>query len=82
MIENQFSLWFNGKTKKIVTAASTVFGKNPIRKSNCYIKEKGGRVEINQPSEIAIYKKAIGGVNRMDEDISVYMINIRNKKCW
>ena len=47
-------LW---KDNKVVTAASTVFGKEPIRKANHYIKERGGKVEINQPNTIAVYNK-------------------------
>ena len=70
------------KGSKVVTAASAVFGEEPIRKSNRYIKERGGRVEINQPNAFAVYNKTMGGVDRMDQNISAYMINIRNKKWW
>ena len=70
------------KDNKVVTALSTAFGKEPIRKANCYIKERGGRVEINQPNTIAVYNKKMGRVDRMDQNISAYMINICNKKWW
>lgn len=74
------SLWFDGKDNKVVTVASTLFGKEPIRKANRYIKERGGGVEMNEPNAIAVYNQTIGGVDRMDQNISAYMINIRNKK--
>ena len=70
------------KDNNIVTVASTAFGKESIRKANRYIKERRGRVEINQPNAIAVYNKTMGGVDRMDQNISAYMINIRNKKSW
>ena len=59
-----------------------MFGKEPIRKANHYIKERGGKVEINQPNAVAVYNKTMGEVDRMDQNISAYMINIRNKKWW
>ena len=64
------------------TAASTVFGNELIRKANHYIKERGGKVEINQLNAIAVYNKTVGEVGRMDQNSSAYMINIRNKKWW
>ena len=70
------------KDNNIVTVASTAFGKESIRKANRYIKERRGRVEINQPNAIAVYNKTMGGVDRMDQNISAYIINIRNKKSW
>ena len=57
-------------------------GKEPTRKTNCLIKERGGRVEINQPNVIAVYNKTMGRVGLMDQNISAYFINIRNKKWW
>ena len=68
------------KDNKIVTVASTMFGKESIRKANRYIKERGGGVEINQPNAIAVYNKTMEGVNQIGQNISPYMINIRNKK--
>ena len=35
------------KDNKVVTAASTVFGKEPIRKANRYIKKRSERLEMN-----------------------------------
>ena len=57
-------------------------GKEPRRKTKCFIKERVGRVEINQPNVIAVYNKTMGRVDRMDQNNSAYFINIRNKKWW
>ena len=67
---------------KLVTVASTWYGQQPIRKTKRYIKDKGGRVDIHQPNSTAEYNKAMGGLDRMDQNIRYYMIKTRNKKWW
>ena len=47
-----------------------------MKRACCYFKEQGGRVEIDQPNVFSFYNKTIGGVDRMDQNISAYMINI------
>ena len=70
------------KGNKVVTVASTLYGKEPMKRVRRYIKDKGGRVEIDQPNSISVYNKNMGGVDRMDQNIGAYMINIRSKKWW
>ena len=70
------------KYNKVVTVASTIYGKEPMKRACRYIKDKGGRVEIDQPNSISVYNKTMGGVDRMDQNIGAYMINIRRKKWW
>ena len=70
------------KDNKVVTVASTLYGKEPMKRARRYIKDKGGRVEIDQPNSISDYNKTMGGVDRMDQNIGAYMINIRSKKWW
>ena len=53
-----------------------------MKRARRYIKDKGGRVEINQPNSISVYNKTMGRVDRMDQNIGAYMINIRSKKWW
>ena len=50
-----------------------------MKRAHRYIKEKGGRVEIDQPNSISVYNKTMGGIDRMDQNIGAYMIN---KKWW
>ena len=47
-----------------------------------YSKDQGGRVKIDQPNAISFYNKTMDGVGKMDQNIGVYMINIRSKKWW
>ena len=64
------------------TVASTLYEKEPIKRARRYIKDQGGRVEIIQPNSISFYSKNVGGVDRMDQNIGAYLINIRSKKWW
>ena len=70
------------KDNKVVTVALTLYGKEPMKRARRYIKDKGSRVEIDQPNSISVYNKTMGGVDRMDQNIGAYMINIRSKKWW
>ena len=72
-------LW---KDNEVVTVASTLHGKEPMKRARCYIKNQGSRVEIDHPNAISVYNKIIGGVDRMDQNFGAYMINICNKKLW
>ena len=72
-------LW---KDNEVVTVASTLHGKEPMKRARCYIKDQGSRVEIDHPNAISFYNKIIGGVDRMDQNFGAYMINICNKKLW
>ena len=51
-----------------------------MKRARCYINDEGGRVEIDQPNAISFCNKTMGGVDRMDQNIGAYMINIRHKK--
>ena len=70
------------KGNKVVTVASTFFGKMPLRKAHHYVKAQNGRAEINQSQSIFLYNKGMGGVDRLDQNISSQMIGHQNKKWW
>ena len=70
------------KDNKVVTVASTFVGKMPLRKAHRYVKAQNGRAEIDQPQSIFLYNKGMGGVDRLDQNISSYMIGHRSKKWW
>ena len=54
------------KDNKVVTVASTLYGKEPMKRARRYIKDKGSKVEIDQPNSISVYNKIVSGVYRMD----------------
>ena len=70
------------KDNKVVTVTSTFVGKMPFRKAHRYVKAQNGRAEIDQPQSIFLYNKGMGGVDRLDQNISSYMISHRSKKWW
>ena len=70
------------KDKKVVTVASALYGKEPIKRARRYIKDQDGGVEIDQSNTISFYNKTMGGVDRMDQNIGPYIINIHSKKWW
>ena len=70
------------KDNKVVTVISSKYGLNPTAKTKRYIKEKKGRVDIEQPQCIKKYNEGMGGVDRLDQNIATYMIAHRSKKWW
>ena len=60
------------KDKKVKNAISAFTGKQSIQQVKCYFRREKRRVNIEQPN--------IGGVDRMDQHISVHMIRLRTKK--
>ena len=66
----------------MVTVASTFVGKMPLRKAHRYVKAQNGRAEIDQSQSIFLYNKGMGGVDRLDQNISSYMIGYLSKKWW
>ena len=66
----------------MVTAASTFVGKMLHRKAHRYVKGQNGRAEIDQSQSIFLYNKGMGGVDRLDQNISTYMIGYRSEKWW
>ena len=70
------------KDNKVVTRASTFVGKMPLMKAHRYVKAQNGRAEIDHPQSMFLYNKGMGGVDRLDQNISSYMIVHRSKKWW
>ena len=56
---------------------NTLYGQSSINKAQRYIKEKHGRVDIEQPQSIYQYNQKMG---RVDQNIIAYMIGHRSKK--
>ena len=70
------------KDNKVVTVASTFVGKMPLRKVHRYAKAQNGRAEIDHLQSTFLYNKGMGGVDRLDQNISSYMIGHCSKKWW
>ena len=64
------------KDNKVMTVASTLYGKEPMKRARCYIKDEGGRIEFDETNAISFYNKTMGVVDRMDQNIGAYMLKI------
>lgn len=66
----------------VVRVASTVFGMDPITTALRYSTVEKKKVEVPRPFVVSKYNKSMGGVDRMDENVSLYRIGIHGKKWW
>ena len=70
------------KDNKIVNVLSTFAGKEPVQKVKRYSQEAKKRIDIPQPKVVHVYNRYIAGVDRLDQNLEAYMINLRSKKWW
>lgn len=66
----------------VVSMASTVYGMKPVTKALRYSSEEQKKVKVPRPLVVAKYNQHMGGVDRMDQYISLYRIGIHGKKWW
>lgn len=66
----------------VFTIASTSSGVNPTGKAKRWSNAEKKHVLIDQPSCVTLYNTNMGGVDRLDENVASYRINIRNKKWY
>lgn len=62
--------------------ASTSAGVAPTGKAKRWSKAHKKHITVDQPASVILYNTYMGGVDRMDENIASYRINIRNKKWY
>lgn len=70
------------KDNKTVTVASTFTGSNPIGSTKRFVRAERQRKTIPIPKAVQVYNKMMGGIDRFDQNVAFYMINIRSKKWW
>lgn len=66
----------------IVTVASTQAGVAPLSKVKRFSQAEKKHIQIQQPASIVLYNAYMGGVDRLDENISKVRVNIRGKKWY
>ena len=65
-----------------MNAIFTFTSKKPIQQVKQYCHREKRRVNIEQTNIINQYNISMGAVDRMDQNISACMINLRTKKWW
>ena len=67
------------KDNKVVNTIFTFTGKQPIQQAKYYCHCENRRMNIEQTNVINLYNMSVGGVDRMDQNVLTYMINLRTK---
>ena len=70
------------KDNKVVNILSTFAGKQSVQKVKRYSKNAKKQIEIEQPKVVSVYNRNMGGVDRLDQNLAAYIINLRSKKWW
>ena len=66
----------------VVTLAFNVVADKPIQKTNRWSVKDKKKITITQPMIVRSYNCHMGGVDRLDQNISCYRISLRKKKWW
>lgn len=66
----------------VVTMCSNAVGVRPIHNVKRYSSREKKSVYIQQPQSVKLYNANMGGVDRCDENISLYRTSIRGKKWY
>lgn len=66
----------------VCTVASTFSGVEPIGKVRRYSAAEKKHITVPQPSCVVMYNQYMGGVDRLDENISKLRVGIRGKKWY
>lgn len=71
--------WNDNRPVLIISSCDPVL---PIREVNRWVSKEKKKVPVPQPYVIGQYNKFMGGVDRMDQNVNNYRVNIRSKKWW
>ena len=63
------------KDNKVVNVLSTYAAKEQQKKVKRYSQKEKKKVDVLQSNVVNIYNRFFGGVDGMDQNISIYMIN-------
>ncbi|XP_056648826.1 piggyBac transposable element-derived protein 3-like [Diorhabda sublineata] len=66
----------------VVTLASNALPVHPTHSVSRYSLKEKKKIKVDQPHNIFTYNKYMGGVDRADQNISLYRIGLRGKKWY
>lgn len=66
----------------VVAIASNCLGVEPQSGVKRYSQKEKRMIQVQRPHLIGEYNRKMGGVDRMDQNIAMYRVNIRNKKWY
>lgn len=66
----------------VVTVCSNAVGIEPISMVSRFSAKEKKRIQVQQPYLIKVYNENMGGVDRMDQNMSKYRVAVRGKKWY
>lgn len=66
----------------VVTVASTKHGVAPMKNVQRFSQSEKKFIQVPCPDAIMHYNKAMGGTDRMDQNVANYRVSMRKKKWW
>ena len=66
----------------VVNMCSNTVGIEPISMATRYSAKEKKKIQVKQPHMVKVYNEHMGGVDRMDQNVSKYRIAIRGKKWY
>lgn len=66
----------------VVIMASNCFSAEPLTTAKRWSSKEKKTIFINQPDVVSRYNGNMGGVDRLDQNLSSYRVSIRKKKWW
>ncbi len=66
----------------VVHVATNFDQVHPLRSVSRYSQEKKKKITVSQPKSIYMYNQFMGGIDRADQNISLYRTSIRGKKWY
>lgn len=66
----------------VVNICSNAVGIEPVSTTTRYSTKEKKKIQVKQPHMVKVYNEHMGGVDRMDQNISKYRVAIRGKKWY
>lgn len=70
------------KDNSVVTVGSNCVGVDPITNVRRFSQSEKKYIQIPRPLVIGEYNRSMGGVDRLDQNVAEYRINLRNRKWY
>ena len=70
------------KDNEVVNVLSTFAGKEPENKVKQYSQKEKKKVDVLQPNMVNVYSRLMGGVDRIDQNISTCIMHLIGKWWW
>lgn len=81
-IMNSNIIFIKWNDNSIVTFCSNAIGVNPLGSAKRYSQKEKKFIQVEQPRIVKYYNRSMGGVDRSDQNISLYRTAIRGKKWY